>query len=252
MNSILNETETVYQTLRRFWRTTEAFDTIRGRMPPDGVYLFNGHVYFVSQSISIRVPIPKQDIQLFTRAEPSLEEHKGWLTEKEDMKAVTTRHHPYKDLGPRPNNYHRLFEGRGATMREINRLFETHHAKTHWTIDVDAIRSYISLTSGTRGNGDSGFVVFEDSEETQLRFIRTPRGAKAIAVENRVPLTSSTSLHQTIGVSPAALLYALRFVGGRCEIDVRDGYLSIRDLETDARVVLAARSKDMDYTIDQH
>lgn len=236
-----NPTESAYDVVRRFWRTTEAFDAVRGRMPPDGVFLSKGYAYFVTQSIVMRVPTQEQDLEMFVR--PHLVEQKSdlWIDEDETLKVETIRQHPYRNLGPRPNSYTRLFEGKGATMKEVRDLFQ--EGGIDVTIERDKIRDYLARTAGSRGNGDSGYVEVSTGEGLTLCFMRTPRKQDPVRASESITFPGTKVPKLSVGISPAALLYALRFLDNNIQFSVGDGKINFADPSTGAQAILSTRSK---------
>lgn len=230
-----------YDVVRRMWRTTEAFDAVRGSMPPDGIFLSKGYAYFVTQSIVMRIETQEKDLTMFVRPAPFGTESDYWIEEEEPLKVETVRQHPYRHLGPRPNSFHRLFDGKGATLREVDQLCTGGELEV--TIDRDEIRHYLAKTAGTRGNGDSGYVELTTGETLTFRFIRTPRKQPHAPAEHAVSFPSSKIPRVTVGISPAALLYALRFLDKNIQFSVRDGKINFADPKTGTHVILSTRSK---------
>lgn len=229
--------QTTYQVLLRFWRTTEAFDVVRGRMPPDGVFLKDGGAYFVSQSVALRVPIPIQTIQLFAHPKFGPDE---W--DDDEMRVVTVRDHPYADLGPRPRLFRPLFPGKGATFPEVRRLFEPDGATVRVELDATALRDYVLVTAGPRGNGDSGYLALALGDEAVFRFVRTARDMpeKPHGTSVAFPLDWDAGGIQ-VGIPHQALVYATRFIDGTVDVTVGDGKLWVTDPTTGATVVLSTR-----------
>lgn len=236
-----NVTESAYDVVRRLWRTTEAFDAVRGRMPPDGIFLFKGFAYFVTQSITMRVPTHEKDLEMFVRPNLLMKGDVLWMDEEETLKVETIRHHPYRNLGPRPNSYHRLFEGKGATMKEVQQLFAP--CELQATIDRDTIRAYLARTAGSRGNGDSGYVEVSTGDGLTFRFVRTPRKQEPVPAEESIHFEGDRVPTIKVGISPAALLYALRVLDKNIQFSVGDGKINFADPTTGAQVILSTRSK---------
>lgn len=228
-----------YEVVRSFWRTTEAFDTVRERMPPEGVFLKDGYAYFVSQAIAVRVPIPIKRIDLFVR--PDLRAIDDGWGEREDLLARTERGHPYQDLGPRPRHFHPLFAGDGATLHDVHRLFQTEDVSFTVRLDRDALRGYLSETAGPRGNGRSGFLAVTVGETAEARYVYTQKQGEPSWADHGVALDVGGGWHGTFGISPYALNYALRFLHGEVTVHVGTGRVSLTDRTNGNRVVLAVR-----------
>lgn len=228
-----------YEVVRLFWRTTEAFDTVRGKMPPDGVFLKDGHAYFVSHSIAVRVPIPIQKVDLFVR--PDLKARDDGWGQEEDLLARTERGHPYADLGPRPHHYRRLFPGKGATFKEVTQVFETEGVTFPLRLDHDTIRHYLAETAGPRGNGRSGYLAVSGGDPLVGRYVFTPKQGAAHVAEATVAIGRGGVWEGSAGVSPYALLYALRFLGEEVVATVAHDRISLKDETNGAVVVLATR-----------
>lgn len=233
--------DATYQVIRRFWRTTEAFDIVRGRMPPDGVFLKDGGAYFVSQTIAVRVPIPIQTIQLFVQ--PKFKSADDW--DDDEIRATTVRDHPYADLGPRPRTFRALFPGAGASFPEVRRAFGIEGDRFRLQLDATALRDYVLMTAGPRGNGDSGYLALSLGNEATFRFVRTARDAPETWATSEVsfPLDGDAP-DITIGLPHQALVYATRFLGGTVDVAIGEGRLWLDDPETGATVVLATRAVD--------
>lgn len=228
-----------YEVVRTFWRTTEAFDTVRGKMPPDGIFLKDGDAYFVSQSIAVKAPIPITRIELFVRPDFGTKDD-GWMQD-EDLHAKTERKHPYADLGPRPHHFKRLFPNVGATFPEVRALFRPATEGFRLDIDHDAIRDYIARTAGPRGNGNSGYLAVSFGEDVSLRFIYTPKQGEPSAADGVVKAKAGAGASGTVGLSPYSVLYALRFLGDSVIVSIGDGKLWVVDETTGKTVVLATR-----------
>lgn len=228
-----------YEVVRLFWRTTEAFDTVRGKMPPDGVFLRDGHAYYVSQSIAVRVPIPIQKIDLFVRPDLKAKDD-GW-GQDEEMLARTERGHPYADLGPRPHHFRRLFPGKGATLKEVGRVFDVEGTTFPLRLDQDALRHYLADTAGPRGNGRSGYLAVTGGEALRGRYVYTPKQGDDHAADGSVTIGRGGVWEGTFGVSPYALLYALRFLGDEVVVTVARDRISLKDETNGAVVILATR-----------
>lgn len=229
-----------YEVVRNFWRTTEAFDTVRGKMPPDGVFLKDGGAYFVSHSIAVRAPIPIQTIELFVR--PDLKTRDDGWSQDEDLHARTERRHPYADLGPRPHHFKRLFPGTGTSFREIRSVFTPDVPGFTLRLNHDAIRDYIVRTAGPRGNGNSGYLAVSFGESVEMRFVFTPKQGQDHASKTSVSLNHPVPYIGQVGLPPYAVLYALRFIGEEAEIHVGRDRLWMIDKTNGNCVVLATRT----------
>lgn len=235
------ERRSAYDVVQMFWRTTEAFDTVRGHMPPDGVFLFKGHAYFVTQSIVLIVETQEQDLHLFAR--PHFKDVNGNLDAdgEEKIWVTTVRNHPYRNLGPRPNNYYRLFPGKGATMNEIRSLIRTDGFDA--VIDRSLIREYLSRTAGMRGNGEAGYVEVSTGDHLRFRFIRTPRFQAPYPVDTDIQFPICQMPRVSVGISAAALRYILRFFDTNIKVYIDDGKIYFADPLNGVTAILATRSK---------